>query len=86
MASENETHLACVNRFITLANQMKDEGIAPNLVGGSLMTAAGVYASYVAGGNEGGLNESGIEKIATIFKRELERVEQVKKDAVQPAS
>ena len=84
MASESDTHLACVNRFVALANQMKDEGIAPNLVGGSLMTAAGVYASYVSGGNEGGLTQSGIEKITTIFKRELERVEQVKKDSTPP--
>ena len=79
-ASDSETHLACVNRFIALANQMKDEGVTPNIVGGALMSAAGLYASFVAGGNEGGLTQSGIEKIATVFKHELERLEQLKKE------
>ncbi|MFT4614279.1 MAG: hypothetical protein ACI9NT_001424 [Bacteroidia bacterium] len=85
MASDSENHLASVNRFIALANQLKEEGLEPNVVGGALMTAAGVFASFVAGGNEGGLNESGVAKVTAVFKKELERVEQVKKDGKELA-
>ncbi|MFT4517703.1 MAG: hypothetical protein ACI9JM_000080 [Halioglobus sp.] len=81
MADPNtESHLQCVNRFIALANTMKGEGIDTNIVSGSLMTASGLYASYVAGGNAGGLTDSGVEKVSAVYKRELERIQQIKKD------
>ena len=85
MAENREIHTECVNRFIELANSMKDEGMAINLISGSLMTASGLYASYVVGGNDGGLSESGIEKVTAVYKRELERIEQLKKEGSTPA-
>ena len=80
--TDAEIHLESVNRFIELANTMKDEGVDINLVSGALMTASGLYASYVAGGNDGGLTESGVEKVAKVYKRELERIQQIKKDSI----
>lgn len=79
--NERDLHRNSVNRFIALANEIKDEGVDINLVSASLMTASGVYASYVAGGNEGGLTESGIEKIAKVYREELARIQEIKKKA-----
>ncbi len=84
MADRDQIHQEAVNRIIELANQMHEEGIARNLVGASLLTAAGLYSSYVVGGNTGGLTESGIEKVTLMFKRELERVEALKKAHTPP--
>ena len=78
--TDAEVHLDSVNRFIEMANAMKDEGININVVSGALMTASGLYASYVAGGNDGGLTESGVQKVSEVYKRELERIQKIKKD------
>ena len=75
-----EIHQQCVNRFIDLANAMKDEGIDTNIVSAGLMSASGVYASYLAAGNKGGLTASGVEKVVEAYKRELERIEKIKRD------
>ena len=82
--NDTENHRECVNRFIELANAMKDEGLDINIVSGSLMTASGLYASYVAGGNDGGLTDSGVEKVAGVYKRELERIQLIKKESSGP--
>ena len=82
--NDTENHRECVNRFIELANAMKDEGVDINIVSGSLMTASGLYASYVAGGNDGGLTDSGVEKVAGVYKRELERIQLIKKESSVP--
>ena len=77
--NDMDTHRKCVNRLIALANEMKDEGIDINVVSASLMTASGLYASYVAGGNEGGLTESGVEKVSGAYRKELARIQDVKR-------
>jgi hypothetical protein len=82
--NDTENHRECVNRFIELANAMKDDGVDINIVSGSLMTASGLYASYVAGGNDGGLTDSGVEKVAGVYKRELERIQLIKKESIGP--
>ena len=79
--TDADLHLDCVNRFIAIANAMKDDGIDINVVSGALMTASGLYASYVAGGNEGGLTDSGVEKVSTVYKNELERIQKLKQEA-----
>tara|TARA_R110000823_G_scaffold210224_13_gene340569 strand:+ start:27884 stop:28141 length:258 start_codon:yes stop_codon:yes gene_type:complete len=78
---ESALHHDCVNRFIALANAMKDEEIDINVVNAGLMTAAGLYASYVVGGNDGGLTESGVDKVSEVFRNELRRIQEIKKDA-----
>lgn len=79
--TDADLHLDCVNRLIEIANTMKDDGIDINVVSGALMTASGLYASYVAGGNEGGLTDSGVEKVSMVYKNELERIQKLKQEA-----
>jgi hypothetical protein len=76
--NENEIHQECVNRFVELANTMKDEGIDTKLISHGLMSASSVYTTYVMGGNEGRLTESGIKKVAEVYQRELERIQKIK--------
>jgi len=77
--NEAEQHKYCTNKFIELANQLKTEGINTNMVSGSLMTASGIYATYVASGNKGSLNPSGVDKVVALYRRTLEHHQQVKR-------
>ena len=78
--TDAEYHHECMNRFIDLANAMKEEGIAPKIVLSAMMRASAVYVMYVAGGNEGGLAPSGIDKVTAAYKLHLEQVQQAKKE------
>ena len=82
---DQEKHRYCTNKFIELANELKDEKIRPELVSGALMTASGVYATYVAAGNRGALEPSGVEKVVALYKRTLEHHQEVKKAQLQRA-
>ena len=75
---------ALAKRFITLANQMKDEGKPIQMVNASLMSASSIYATYTAAGDEGGLTESGVEKVAAVYKQNLESVQEIKKMQSNP--
>lgn len=77
--SDAEIHQDCMKRFIDLANEMKEEGIGDNVISAGLMTASGIYATYIAGGNEGGLTPSGIEKVTGAYKEQLEKIQTLKK-------
>lgn len=76
---DQEKHRYCTNKFIELANQLKDEKIDPALVNGALMTASGVYATFVAAGNTGALEPSGVDKVVAVYRRTLEHHQKVKK-------
>jgi hypothetical protein len=78
--SDNEIHQECVDRFVDLANTLKDEGIDIKVVSHGLMSASCVYTTYTFRGNEGGLTQSGVEKVADVYKRELGRIQRIKKD------
>ncbi len=80
-----EQHRYCTNKFIELANQLRNEAIDPKLVSGALMTASGVYATYVAAGNQGALNSSGVDKVVDVYRRTLEHHQEVKKAQLQQA-
>ena len=82
---DQEKHRYCTNKFIELANQLKDEKIDPALVSGALMTASGIYATFVAAGNNGTLESSGIEKVVGLYRRTLEHFQKVKKDELMKA-
>lgn len=74
MANEqnpNELHDACNQRFIELANTLKDEGVPVNVISWALMSACGTYATYSVVGNEGSLNPSGVDKISDAFRQNL---------------
>ena len=62
MKSQEELHQACTNRFIDLANEMKNEGVDPALVSGALMMASGIYATYIAADPHGALEATGVRK------------------------
>jgi hypothetical protein len=78
--TDQEKHQYCTNKFIELANQLKKEEIDPSMVSGALMTAASVFATYVAAGNNGALEPSGVDKVVAVFRRTLEHHQKVKKD------
>jgi hypothetical protein len=83
--SVSEQKMACVNEFIALANKMKDDGLALQLVSSSLMTACALYATYVVTGNDGALRESGVDKLTKLFGDEVRvlqarKIEQAQRD------
>ena len=80
MDQKEQQHKDCTNRFVELANRMKDEGVEPATVSGALMTASGVYATYVAAGNNGTLEPSGVQKVVNLYQHTLERFQQIKKN------
>ncbi len=79
MSEQEQQHQDCTNRFIELANEMKDEGVDPALVSGALMTGSAIYATYVAAGNDGALEPGGVEKVTQLYKRTLEHFQRIKK-------
>lgn len=79
--SENEQIQQIMQKFIDLANTIKDEGVEPRIITVGLMRASCVYSTYVVAGNEGGLNESGIEKVAEAYKQQLAFIQQLKRQA-----
>jgi len=80
---DQEKHQYCTNKFIKLANELKDENINPALVSGALMTASSVYATYIAAGNEGALEPGGVDKVVALYRRTLEHHQGVKKAQIQ---
>ena len=80
LVNDQEKHQYCTNKFIELANQLKKEEIDPDLVSGALMTASGIFATYVATGNNGALEPGGVDKVVTVYRRTLEHYQQIKKN------
>ena len=66
-------------RFIALANEMKNEGKSQQMVNAALMSASGIYATYTAAGNAGGLNSSGVDQVVAVYKANLENVQKLKR-------
>lgn len=83
--SDSEQHLQCMERFIELANGMKNDGVPTRVVSAALMTASGVYATYSVAGNEGGLNASGVDKVAAAYKQNLENIQRAKREQSETA-
>jgi hypothetical protein len=84
--TDEEIHRECMQRFIDLANQIKEEGMAPRLVSAGMTTATAVYATYVFAGNDGRLAPAGIEKLTASFREQLEHVQQAKAEQQQSIS
>ncbi len=63
----NDQHQEMLNEFIALANRYKDEGAEPQLIAAAMMSATAVYTTYVHAGNDGYLQESGVEKVTNVF-------------------
>ena len=82
--TDHQINIECLNRFIDLANSIKDEGVDIKMVSYGLMSASGYYTTYALGGNDGGLTDSGVEKITATYKSELERIQKLKKEQIDP--
>jgi len=81
--SDQENHMYCTNKFIELANELKENGIDIKLVNGALMTASGIYATYIATGNEGALEPPGVDQVVEVYRRTLEHHQSIKKTLLQ---
>lgn len=81
--SDSENHKMATNRFIDLANDLKNDGLDPALVSGALMTASSIYATYVAAGNEGALEPSGVDKVVDLYRRTLEHFQDIKRQGLE---
>ena len=77
---DRESHNHCTQKFIELANEMKDEGYDTKLVSAALMSASGIYATYISAGNKGGLQPSGVDKVVMMYRRNLEHIQERKKE------
>lgn len=77
--TEQEQHHDCMNRFIDLANQMKDEGTSLGVVSAAMMTASAVYATFTTVGNTGSLTDSGVDKMAAAYRNQLDQVQKAKR-------
>ena len=75
-----ENHHKCVDRFVELANALKDEGLEPRLVSHALMSASGIYATYAIAGNANGLNQAGVERLTEIYQANLENIQRSKRE------
>jgi len=79
-----DAHNQATNEFIELANSMVNErGFDQNLVSAALMAASGVYATFVAAGNQGFLAENGVEKVASMYKNNLAYIQKRKKEDLE---
>ena len=67
-----------INAFINVANEMKNDGASINFVSTALMRACAVYSTYAVAGNQGGLHQSGVEKLEKLFGQQLAVVQQAK--------
>ncbi|MBN7796000.1 DUF3144 domain-containing protein [Parahaliea mediterranea] len=81
--NDSEYHKQCMQRFIDLANTMKNEGVPTRVISAALMTASGVYTTYTVAGNSGGLNESGIDKVTDAYRQNLLNIQQAKREELQ---
>lgn len=76
---DQANHNHCTHKFIDLANELKSDGFDIKLISAALMSASGIYATYTVAGNEGALNPSGIDKVADMYKKNLENVQERRK-------
>lgn len=86
MADATKSFERLVNRFVTLANNMKSEGHKPQFVSDAMMMACGTYITYMLAGNQGGLNEAGIEKMVKVYEDRLRLVQELKKASIEEAA
>lgn len=84
--SDMEKHNDCTSRFVELANEMKEEGTDIRIVNAALMAASGIYATYSTAGNAGALEPTGVDKVVTLYRQNLEHIQKRKKEEVLSGS
>ena len=83
---DSESHNHCTQKFIELANELKDQDYDQQLVSAALMAASGIYATFISAGNTGGLEPSGVDKVVMLYRRNLEHIQQRKKEESEKAA
>ncbi|MEP1470514.1 MAG: DUF3144 domain-containing protein [Halieaceae bacterium] len=84
MADSEGEQIAQANaKFIELANTMKDEGLPTKVISAGLMTASTVYVTYVLAGNEGVLNQKGIDEVVYTYRQQLSRFQDSKREQLE---
>jgi hypothetical protein len=87
MAASESEQIADVNKkFIDLANSMKEEGLPTKVISAGLMTASTVYVTYVLAGNEGVLNQKGIDEVVHTYRQQLTRFQDSKREQLENSS
>ena len=81
--SDSEQHKMATNQFINAANELKNQGLDPTLISGAMMTASSIYATYVAAGNDGTLEPTGVDKVVELYRRTLEHFQEVKRGGLE---
>ncbi|MEM7053480.1 MAG: DUF3144 domain-containing protein [Pseudomonadota bacterium] len=86
--TEKQQQIAAHNRataaFIDLANTLsKEDDQDPKIVSAALMAASGVYATFIAAGNDGYLGAGGVDKVAGLYKNNLSYIQQRKRDELK---
>ncbi|MBF0219649.1 MAG: DUF3144 domain-containing protein [Gammaproteobacteria bacterium] len=73
-------------RFVELANKMKDDGKDINMISAALMSASGIYATFVAAGgvNESYLKPEGVDRVVLTYRANLESIQRFKKQQLNP--
>lgn len=75
-----EAHNRATAAFIDLANKLsKEDGQDSKIVSAALMAASGIYATFIAAGNEGYLGPGGVDKVARLYKNNLGYIQERKK-------
>jgi hypothetical protein len=83
--SDNDQQISIMNRFIALANEVKDEGAPVHVVSWAMMTASAVYSTYSVAGNTGGLNPTGVEKVVDSYRDCMNHVQEARKRELREA-
>jgi len=81
--TDRASHNHCTHKFVELANTLKDEGYEPQLISAAMMSASGIYATFVSAGNDGGLQPSGVDKVVMMYRRNLEHIQEQKKAEIE---
>ncbi len=84
-AQNNLEELAeLIEKFTALANEIRAEGQPVEMVSTALMLASCNYSTYIAAGNAGYLEESGIDKLSESYKRNLTQLQAMRKQQFNP--
>jgi len=83
--SDQDQQMEATNRFITLANELKDNGVPIHVISWSMLTAGAVYSTFSVAGNTGGLNPSGVDKVVDSFRDCMNQVQDARKAELSEA-
>ena len=83
--SDQDQQMEATNQFITLANELKDNGVPIHVISWSMLTAGAVYSTFSVAGNTGGLNPSGVDKVVDSFRDCMNQVQDARKAELSEA-